>query len=65
MIGHSMGALHSWCLAAQRYELVAVVVEDMAADFVGRTVGAWEPWLHALPESNSIPLKRFSRNSVR
>jgi len=50
MIGHSMGALHSWCLAAQRPELVsAVVVEDMAADFVGRTVGAWEPWLHALP----------------
>ena len=50
LIGHSMGALHSWCLAAQRPELVrAVVVEDMAPDFVGRTVGAWEPWLHALP----------------
>ena len=27
-----------------------VTLEDMAADFVGRTVGAWEPWLHALPE---------------
>ena len=50
LIGHSMGALHSWCLAAERPELVrAVVVEDMAPDFVGRTVGAWEPWLHALP----------------
>lgn len=50
LIGHSMGALHSWCLAAQHPELVsAVVVEDMAPDFVGRTVGAWEPWLHALP----------------
>lgn len=50
LIGHSMGALHSWCLAAQRPELVhALVVEDMAPDFVGRTVGAWEPWLHALP----------------
>lgn len=50
LIGHSMGALHSWCLAAQRPDLVrAVVVEDMAPDFVGRAVGAWEPWLHALP----------------
>ena len=50
LIGHSMGALHSWCLAAERPELVAaVVVEDMAPDFVGRTVGAWEPWLHSLP----------------
>ena len=50
LIGHSMGALHSWCLAAERPELVnALVVEDMAADFAGRNVGAWEPWLHALP----------------
>lgn len=51
LIGHSMGGLHSWCLAAERPELVsALVVEDMAPDFVGRTTGAWEPWLHALPE---------------
>lgn len=51
LIGHSMGGLHSWCLAAERPELVsALVVEDMAADFVGRTTGPWEPWLHALPE---------------
>lgn len=50
MIGHSMGALHSWCLAAAYPELVdAVVVEDMAPDFRGRTTGPWEPWLHALP----------------
>lgn len=50
LIGHSMGAMHSWCLAARRPDLVAgLVVEDMAPDFVGRTVGAWEPWLHALP----------------
>lgn len=50
LVGHSMGALHSWCLAAARPDLVeALVVEDMAPDFVGRTVGAWEPWLHALP----------------
>lgn len=50
MIGHSMGGLHSWCLAAARPELVeAVVVEDMAPDFRGRTTGPWEPWVHALP----------------
>jgi len=50
LIGHSMGGLHSWCLAAQRPDLVsAIVVEDMAPDFQGRTTGPWEPWLHALP----------------
>lgn len=50
LIGHSMGGLHSWCLAAARPDLVCgLVVEDMAADFVGRTTGAWEPWVHALP----------------
>ena len=50
LIGHSMGGLHSWCLAAARPELVtAVVVEDMAPDFRGRTTGPWEPWLSALP----------------
>jgi pimeloyl-ACP methyl ester carboxylesterase len=32
LIGHSMGALHSWCLAAERPELVrALVVGAMAA----------------------------------
>jgi pimeloyl-ACP methyl ester carboxylesterase len=50
MVGHSMGAMHSWCLAAEHPELVsALVVEDMAPDFRGRTTGPWEPWLHALP----------------
>ncbi|MBX7431285.1 alpha/beta hydrolase [Mycobacterium sp. Y57] len=51
LVGHSMGGLHSWCLAAARPDLVAgVVVEDMAPDFRGRTTGPWEPWLHALPD---------------
>ncbi|AHC27593.1 MULTISPECIES: alpha/beta fold hydrolase [Mycobacteriaceae] len=50
LIGHSMGGLHSWCLAAERPDLVAaVVVEDMAPDFRGRTTGPWEPWVQALP----------------
>jgi pimeloyl-ACP methyl ester carboxylesterase len=50
LIGHSMGGLHAWCLAAARPELVsALVIEDMAPDFRGRTTGPWEPWLHALP----------------
>lgn len=50
LVGHSMGALHSWCLAAERPDLVsALVVEDMAPDFRGRTTGPWEPWLHQLP----------------
>lgn len=50
LVGHSMGALHSWCLAAERPDLVnALVVEDMAPDFRGRSTGPWEPWLHALP----------------
>lgn len=50
IVGHSMGALHGWCLAAARPDLVrALVVEDMAPDFRGRTTGPWEPWLQALP----------------
>lgn len=51
LIGHSMGGLHAWCLAAHRPELVTgLVVEDMAPDFRGRTTGPWEPRLHALPD---------------
>lgn len=50
LVGHSMGGLHAWCLAAARPDLVsALVVEDMAPDFRGRTTGPWEPWVYALP----------------
>ena len=50
LVGHSMGGLHAWCVAAERPELVsALVIEDMAPDFRGRTTGPWEPWLHNLP----------------
>lgn len=56
LVGHSMGGLHAWCLAAECPESVCgLVVEDMAPDFLGRTTGAWEPWLHALPEQFSSP----------
>jgi pimeloyl-ACP methyl ester carboxylesterase len=42
VIGHSMGALHAWALAASRPELVrAVVAEDMAPDQRGRTADGW------------------------
>ncbi|MBV0920113.1 alpha/beta hydrolase [Mycobacteroides chelonae] len=51
LVGHSMGGLHSWCLAAEYPELVSgLVVEDMAPDFVGGTTGPWEPWLYSWPE---------------
>ena len=61
LIGHSMGGLHSWCLAAARPELVrALVVEDMAPDFVGGTTGAWEPWLHALPHEFDTEAEVFA-----
>ena len=50
MVGHSMGALHSGAgLRRAPSWSAAVVIEDMAPDFRGRTTGPWEPWLHALP----------------
>ncbi|OCB33422.1 alpha/beta hydrolase [Mycobacterium malmoense] len=60
LVGHSMGALHAWCLAAQHPDLVsALVLEDMAPDFRGRTTGPWEPWLHALPVEFDSEAKVF------
>nr|WP_233267015.1 alpha/beta hydrolase [Tomitella fengzijianii] len=51
VIGHSMGGLHAWCLAAARPDLVeAVVVEDMAPDFYGWTTGPWDAWFQSWPE---------------
>ncbi|HEY2203229.1 MAG TPA: alpha/beta hydrolase [Pseudonocardia sp.] len=52
VIGHSMGGLHGWQLAAARPDLVsALVVEDMAPDHRGRTAGPWVSWFEALPEA--------------
>jgi pimeloyl-ACP methyl ester carboxylesterase len=50
VIGHSMGGLHAWCLAATHPELVrAVVVEDMAPDQRGRTVEEWRGYFATWP----------------
>ncbi|MCR5977713.1 alpha/beta fold hydrolase [Gordonia jinghuaiqii] len=51
LVGHSMGALHAWCAAATYPELVsALVVEDMAPDFRGRTTANWTPWFESWPD---------------
>ncbi|MGC4936192.1 alpha/beta fold hydrolase [Gordonia sp. DT30] len=56
LIGHSMGALHSWCVAADYPELVsALVVEDMAPDFRGRTTENWTPWFSSWPDRFASP----------
>lgn len=50
VIGHSMGGLHAWVLAARYPELArAVVVEDMAPDQRGRTVGTWRSYFDSWP----------------
>jgi pimeloyl-ACP methyl ester carboxylesterase len=49
-VGHSMGGLHAWTLAAVHPELVrAVVVEDMAPDQRGRTVDPWRSYFESWP----------------
>ncbi|MFW0785918.1 alpha/beta hydrolase [Gordonia sp. CPCC 206044] len=51
LIGHSMGGQHAWCTAAAYPEMVsALVIEDMAPDFRGRTTGDWTPWFESWPE---------------
>jgi pimeloyl-ACP methyl ester carboxylesterase len=52
VIGHSMGGLHGWELAAARPDLVdGLVVEDMAPDHRGRTAAPWVSWFEAMPET--------------
>lgn len=51
LIGHSMGALHGWCAAAARPDLVtALVVEDISPDFRGRTAENWAAMMRAWPQ---------------
>jgi pimeloyl-ACP methyl ester carboxylesterase len=50
VIGHSMGGLHAWALAATHPDLVrAVVIEDMAPDQRGRTVDDWRAYFESWP----------------
>jgi len=50
VIGHSMGGLHAWALAATHPDLVTgVVVEDMAPDQRGKTVDAWRGYFDSWP----------------
>jgi pimeloyl-ACP methyl ester carboxylesterase len=51
LIGHSMGALNAWVLAARRPDLVsAVVLEDMGADTTSRSGrSTWQAWFDRWP----------------
>lgn len=56
VIGHSMGGLHGLVLAARRPDLVrALVVEDMAVDFRGRSADDARAWFGALPQPFPSP----------
>ncbi|WP_306363825.1 alpha/beta fold hydrolase [Nocardia sp. CC227C] len=51
IIGHSMGALHGWVFAAAHPGRVrALVVEDIAPDFRGRTAADWAAMIAAWPQ---------------
>jgi pimeloyl-ACP methyl ester carboxylesterase len=51
VIGHSMGGLHGWVFAAAHPDRVrALVVEDMAPDFRGRTAREWAAMIAAWPQ---------------
>ncbi len=51
VIGHSMGALNTWVLAARRPDLVrAVVLEDKAANvFTPQGLAEWREWFASWP----------------
>jgi pimeloyl-ACP methyl ester carboxylesterase len=50
VIGHSMGGIHAWCLAATHPELVrALVVEDIAPNQTGKTVDPWRSYFESWP----------------
>lgn len=50
VVGHSMGALHGWCLASAHPGAVsAIVVEDISPDFTGRTATDWAAMIRQWP----------------
>lgn len=51
VVGHSMGALHGWVFAAAHPSRVrAIVVEDIAPDFRGRTAAGWAAMIAGWPQ---------------
>ncbi|MGW5313070.1 alpha/beta fold hydrolase [Nocardia thailandica] len=51
LVGHSMGALHGWVFAATHPARVrALVVEDIAPDFTGRTAEHWAALIESWPQ---------------
>ncbi|WP_225727656.1 MULTISPECIES: alpha/beta fold hydrolase [unclassified Nocardia] len=59
IIGHSMGALHGWVFAAHHPARVrALVIEDIAPDFRGRTAAGWaamiEAWPQPFPDDDAV-----------
>ncbi|MGM1060920.1 alpha/beta fold hydrolase [Saccharothrix sp. Mg75] len=55
VIGHSMGGLHAWALAASRPDLVAaVVVEDVVPDNRGKSVDEWRWYFDSWPVFESL-----------
>lgn len=51
VIGHSMGGLHGWMFTAAHPDRVrALVVEDIAPDFQGRTAENWAAVISAWPQ---------------
>jgi len=59
VIGHSMGGLHGWVFAAEFPDRVrALVVEDIAPDFTGRTADDWaamvESWPQPFPDADAV-----------
>ncbi|GLZ32898.1 alpha/beta hydrolase [Lentzea sp. NBRC 105346] len=56
VIGHSMGGLHAWGLAATRPDLVrAIVVEDVVPDNRGKSVDDWKWYFDAWPRPFESP----------
>jgi len=61
LIGHSMGAINAWCLAASRPDLVSALVVVDACPVAPRTQQEWTLWTRTWPSSfdSSEAVRRF------